>query len=102
GRGEGDPTDARDALQCLPQPEVFHRWRGQQSVFRSRPFAVQLAGQPLRVLDVAAGHGLFGITIAERHPEAHVTALDWPNVLAVAGENARRARLARRDALRPR
>src|SRR5579884_1770672 len=40
--------------------------------------------QPLRVLDVAAGHGLFGITIAERYPNAHVTALDWPNVLAVA------------------
>ena len=26
------------------------------------------AGQPLRVLDVAAGHGLFGITIADRYP----------------------------------
>src|SRR4029079_1414163 len=39
-------------------------------------------GQPLRVLDVAAGRGLFGITIAQRHPQAHVTALDWPNVLA--------------------
>src|SRR5262245_30556709 len=26
------------------------------------------AGRPLRVLDVAAGHGLFGITIAERNP----------------------------------
>ena len=45
--------------------------------------------QPLRVLDVAAGHGVFGITIAERYPQAHVTALDWPNVLAVAaGERA--------------
>src|SRR5262249_27692381 len=30
-------------------------------------------GQPLRVLDVAAGHGLFGITIADRYPRAHVT-----------------------------
>src|SRR3954470_22621758 len=47
--------------------------------------------QPLRVLDVAAGHGLFGITIAERYARAQVTALDWPNVLAVADENARRA-----------
>ena len=46
-------------------------------------------GQPLRVLDVAAGHGLFGITIAERYPQARITALDWPNVLAVAAENAR-------------
>ena len=58
-------------------------------------------GQPLRVLDVAAGHGLFGITIADRYRQAHVTALDWPNVLAVAAENARRANVAERYALRP-
>jgi ubiquinone/menaquinone biosynthesis C-methylase UbiE len=42
----------------------------------------------LRVLDIAAGHGLFGITIAQRNPEAQITALDWPNVLAVAIDNA--------------
>jgi 2-polyprenyl-3-methyl-5-hydroxy-6-metoxy-1,4-benzoquinol methylase len=59
------------------------------------------AQQPLRVLDVAAGHGLFGITIAKRYPLAHITALDWPNVLAVAAENARRAGVAERHALRP-
>src|SRR5262249_25973135 len=57
--------------------------------------------QPLRVLDVAAGHGLFGITVAERYPQARVTALDWPNVLAVAAENARRAGIADRHALLP-
>lgn len=42
----------------------------------------------LRVLDIAAGHGLFGIMIAQRNPQAHVTALDWPGVLAVASQNA--------------
>ena len=57
--------------------------------------------QPLRVLDVAAGHGLFGITVAQRYSKAHVTALDWPNVLAVAAENAQRAGVADRHALRP-
>jgi 2-polyprenyl-3-methyl-5-hydroxy-6-metoxy-1,4-benzoquinol methylase len=59
------------------------------------------ARQPLRVLDVAAGHGLFGITIAERYPQSHITALDWPNVLAVAADNARRAGVAERHTLRP-
>ncbi len=59
------------------------------------------AQRPLRVLDVAAGHGLFGITIAERYPQANITALDWPNVLAVAAENADRAGVAERYALRP-
>jgi 2-polyprenyl-3-methyl-5-hydroxy-6-metoxy-1,4-benzoquinol methylase len=59
------------------------------------------SAQRLRVLDVAAGHGLFGITIADRYRKAHVTALDWPNVLAVAAENARRADVAARHSLHP-
>ena len=42
-----------------------------------------------KVLDIAAGHGLFGIEIARRLPEAKIVALDWPNVLAVAQELAR-------------
>jgi 2-polyprenyl-3-methyl-5-hydroxy-6-metoxy-1,4-benzoquinol methylase len=57
--------------------------------------------QPLRVLDVAAGHGLFGIIIAERYPQARITALDWPNVLAVAAENAKRAGVSERHTLLP-
>lgn len=40
------------------------------------------------VLDVAAGHGLFGVTVAKRNPDARVVALDWKNVLQVARENA--------------
>ena len=51
---------------------------------------------PIKVLDVAAGHGLFGIAVAQRYPQAQVTALDWANVVAVAGENAQRAGLAER------
>lgn len=46
---------------------------------------------PLRVLDIAAGHGLFGIEVAKRNPLAEVTALDWAPVLEVAMANARRA-----------
>jgi ubiquinone/menaquinone biosynthesis C-methylase UbiE len=49
--------------------------------------------RPLKVLDIAAGHGTFGITIAERHPETEVVALDWPAVLEVAKENADKAGL---------
>jgi ubiquinone/menaquinone biosynthesis C-methylase UbiE len=44
-----------------------------------------------KVLDVAAGHGAFGIALAKRNPRAEIVALDWPNVLVVAEENARRA-----------
>ena len=42
----------------------------------------------LKILDIAAGHGVFGITFAVRNPQAEVVAQDWPNVLEVARENA--------------
>ena len=42
----------------------------------------------LKVLDIAAGHGLFGITVARKYPNAQIYAADWPNVLTVATENA--------------
>jgi 2-polyprenyl-3-methyl-5-hydroxy-6-metoxy-1,4-benzoquinol methylase len=51
---------------------------------------------PMRVLDIAAGHGLFGIEIARQNPQAHIVALDWARVLEVAGENARKAGVADR------
>jgi len=46
---------------------------------------------PMRVLDIAAGHGLFGVEIAKQNPNAQVTGLDWAPVLRVALENARKA-----------
>jgi 2-polyprenyl-3-methyl-5-hydroxy-6-metoxy-1,4-benzoquinol methylase len=59
--------------------------------------AEMVAGEgPLRVLDIAAGHGLFGIAIAQRNPQATITALDWPSVLAVARENAQKFGVADR------
>lgn len=38
----------------------------------------------LRVLDIAGGSSIFGMTILSRDPMADVTQLDWPNVNAVA------------------
>lgn len=46
---------------------------------------------PMRVLDIAAGHGLFGIEIAKQNKQAHVTGLDWAPVLRVALKNAEKA-----------
>ncbi len=48
-------------------------------------------GDSCKVLDIAAGHGLFGISIARLNPHATVTALDWASVLEVAIENAQSA-----------
>lgn len=53
------------------------------------------------ILDVAAGHGLYGITLARENPAARVVAQDWRSVLAVAEENARTAGVADRFATLP-
>ena len=37
----------------------------------------------LKILDIAAGHGIFGVTLAQRFPNAEVFAVDWANVLDV-------------------
>ena len=65
--------------------------------------AIVLEGRkgPLRVLDIAAGHGLFGIEIAKQNPQAHIVALDWARVLDVAQENARAAGVSGRYKLLP-
>ncbi|MGP8250607.1 MAG: methyltransferase [Terracidiphilus sp.] len=49
------------------------------------------SNEPMRVLDIAAGHGLFGIEIAKQNRNAHVTGLDWAPVLRVALKNAEKA-----------
>jgi len=43
------------------------------------------------VLDIAAGHGLFGIEVAKQNLEARIVAVDWVDVLEVARANARKA-----------
>src|SRR6266550_1232820 len=48
------------------------------------------ADRKLKILDIAAGHGLFGIAFAANNKQAEVVALDWPKVLEVAKENAAR------------
>lgn len=50
----------------------------------------------LKVLDVAAGHGLFGLAFATNNPNAEITALDWSGVLEVAKENAAKAGVSER------
>jgi len=77
----------------------------------ARSMAVPMAGvlaqmigtgsAPIQVLDIAAGHGMYGITVAKILPNVHVTALDWPPVLEVAKENATKAGVLDRYTTRP-
>jgi len=55
----------------------------------------------MKMLDVAAGHGMFGITIAQLNPKSRIVALDFPSVLTVAQENAVRSGVSDRYSLLP-
>lgn len=62
--------------------------------FLARMLADCLAEQadlPNKILDIAGGHGLYGIEFAKRSPHAEVFLVEWPQVLAVARRNADRA-----------
>ncbi len=52
---------------------------------------VNTPGQPMKVLDIAAGPGAYGIAIAKLNPKAEVYGLDWKNVLALSIEHAKQA-----------
>ncbi len=47
-------------------------------------FKIGSGNKGIRVLDIAGGSSIFGMTILSRDPSAQVTQLDWPNVNAVA------------------
>jgi 2-polyprenyl-3-methyl-5-hydroxy-6-metoxy-1,4-benzoquinol methylase len=58
-------------------------------------------GEARKVLDIAAGHGVFGISVAKQNPAAHIYASDWRNVLEVAKKNAQAMGVADRYHLLP-
>ncbi len=53
-------------------------------------------GAPVRVLDLAAGSGVWSIALAQNAPNVSVTVVDWPEVLPVAQSMAARFGLADR------
>jgi len=62
----------------------------------------ELASRPaVKILDIAASHGFFGLAVAKRLPQAHIYALDWANVLEIAQANAQKQGVANRYHLLP-
>jgi ubiquinone/menaquinone biosynthesis C-methylase UbiE len=47
----------------------------------------------VRILDIAAGSGVWGIGLAQKSPHVRVTAVDWPDVLNVTRRVVARHRL---------
>ncbi|HEV2836263.1 MAG TPA: class I SAM-dependent methyltransferase [Pyrinomonadaceae bacterium] len=87
---EGDGTIGPDH----PIWVKFARGMAPMMALPSQLIAKLVDPQPtrkLKVLDIAAGHGLFGIAFAKNNPQVEITAVDWKAVLEVAKENAQKA-----------
>ena len=71
----------------------FAKWMAPMSAMGSAGLAqiVNTPGQPMKVLDIAAGPGAYGIAIAKLNPKAEIYGLDWKNVLELSMEHARQA-----------
>jgi 2-polyprenyl-3-methyl-5-hydroxy-6-metoxy-1,4-benzoquinol methylase len=91
---QGDNTKPNDEMWV-----AFAKSMGPLTI-PSAMFIAQLTDgaekKPCKVLDIAAGHGMYGITIAKQNPNAQIVALDWPAVLEVAKQNAQAAGVADR------
>jgi 2-polyprenyl-3-methyl-5-hydroxy-6-metoxy-1,4-benzoquinol methylase len=59
------------------------------------------ATSPVSVLDVGAGSGVWGVSLAEKSPQVRVTAVDWPGVLKVTRRVAERHGVADRFTFSP-
>src|SRR5579862_8954223 len=97
-RSGGTPEEANTAPEN-PVWVDYAKGMGPLSARTAEGMADLLRGWDLparSVLDVAAGHGLYGIAVAQRYPEAQIVALDWAAVLEVAVANAAEAGLGER------
>ncbi|KQC10918.1 MAG: hypothetical protein APR62_11010 [Smithella sp. SDB] len=83
-----NPVWVKFALAMIPFTSVTAK--------RTAAYIARRGMKPRKILDVAAGHGLFGIEAAAAVSEAFVTAIDWGAVLEVAKKNAASAGLAER------
>jgi ubiquinone/menaquinone biosynthesis C-methylase UbiE len=104
-RNGGTVMSAEGSLEPEhPMWVEFARAMGPLAAFQGELIANLLeadTGPKWKVLDIAAGHGQFGIAIAKRNPNAEIVAQDWRNVLVVAEENARKAGVADRLRMLP-
>jgi ubiquinone/menaquinone biosynthesis C-methylase UbiE len=91
-----------DVASMAPEHEFWPLFARAMSSFMALPamLAAQLAdldaNVETKVLDIAAGHGEFGLAVARRFRNARIVALDWKPVLSVARERAKEAGLEER------
>lgn len=104
-RKGGTASDSGDNSKPLTERWVgFAKAMGSMAVPMAGVLTQMLSassGKPIRVLDIAAGHGMYGITVAKNLPNVHVTAMDWPAVVDVAKQHAQAAGVAERFSVLP-
>lgn len=85
GQGNMDPEN--------PVWVDFAKWMAPMSAGGAAALAqiLNTPGQPMKVLDIAAGPGAYGIEIAKLNPQAEIYGQDWKNVLALSVEHASQA-----------
>lgn len=66
-----------------------------------RHLAFGQSGDPVRLLDLGAGSGVWGIAVAQSSPRVTITAVDWPGVLPIAQKTAAKFGLADRYSVIP-
>jgi SAM-dependent methyltransferase len=91
-RGGVGPHDTNIVSNENPVWVEFARSMMPMMIPAAHAIAGRLASsESIKVLDMAAGHGAFGIAMAQRSPKAQIVALDWKPVLGLAEENAKAA-----------
>ncbi len=93
-RRAGDPEVAQKIFPTMVR--TFHITNGPSSGRLAEALAKARGRSGLRVLDIGCGSGVWSLAIAQADPQAHVTALDFPAVLEVTREFARKAGVERR------
>ncbi|MGG7576446.1 SAM-dependent methyltransferase [Rhizobium sp. Nf11,1] len=77
----------------------FARGMGSFTRLSAKILADEISGwarSPEKVLDIAAGPGLFGIEIAKAFPSSEIVAVDWGAVLELSRQNAEKSGVADR------
>lgn len=87
---DGDPGERSAAYQSTVA--------GLGQLFAPAAAALAKALPPCggHILDVGCGSGIWSLALARRSPDAHVTGLDWPEVLTVFASEAESAGLSQR------
>jgi SAM-dependent methyltransferase len=99
----GGPEGLANIAAEAPIWVEFAKGMGAFAGFTAKMMAdiIVKGGAPKKVLDIAAGHGIFGIEVAKAAPGAEIVAQDWGFVLDVARQNAEAAGVADRWSVLP-